>query len=126
MDFLADENFPLAATRLLRSLGHDVPAVVEDSSGAADEDVLERAVAERRVVLTFDSDYGRLIFESGFPAPPGIVYFRFNPTSPEEPAERLLELMDERDFAIPGNFTVIERDRLRQRPPPEPPPPSSS
>lgn len=115
MNFLADENFPLAATRLLRSLGHDVPAVVEDSSGASDEDVLERAVREKRVILTFDSDYGQLIFESGFSAPPAVVYFRFNPAPPEEPAERLLELMDERDFVILGNFTVIERDRLRQR-----------
>ncbi len=57
----------------------------------------------------------------GGPILPGRVYFRFNPVPPEEPAERLLELMDEPDFVVLGNFIVIEHDRLRRRTLPSPP-----
>ncbi|MGH3090642.1 MAG: hypothetical protein ACRDSJ_25465 [Rubrobacteraceae bacterium] len=39
----------------------------------------------------------------------------------EEPAERLLDLLGQPDISITGNFTVVERDRLRQRSLPLPP-----
>jgi predicted nuclease of predicted toxin-antitoxin system len=61
--FLADENYPFDAVRHLREAGHDVAAIVRDLSRASDEEILERAVREGRVVLTFDRDYGRLLYE---------------------------------------------------------------
>lgn len=63
MYFLADENYPFDAVRRLREAGHDVAAIVRDSSGASDEEILERAAREGRIVLTFDHDYGRLLYE---------------------------------------------------------------
>lgn len=119
MDFLADENFPLDAVRRLGEAGHDIVAVVRDSPGISDEEVLERAVHEDRVVLTFDRDYGRLLYGEPprrSPVPAGIVYFRFDPTPPEEPAEYLLALLERPDFSVVGKLTVVERDRVRQRP----------
>lgn len=62
MRFLADENFPLKSVYLLRQAGHDVAAIIEDSPGAKDRDILIRTGNERRVLLTFDRDYERLIF----------------------------------------------------------------
>lgn len=56
MRFLADENFPLPSVRILSAARHDVAAVVQDSPGVADETVLERAVREARILLTFDRD----------------------------------------------------------------------
>jgi len=49
----------------------------------------------------------------------GIVYFRFDPSPPEEPARYLLDLLEQPDFSIVGKLTVVERDRVRQRPFPE-------
>lgn len=115
MQFLADENFPSASTNRLREMGHDVAAVAADYPGASDEEVLTRAVAEARIVLTFDRDYGELVFRLAQPIPAGVVYLRFEVRYPEEPAERLLELLDARDFSVEGNFTVVGRDRVRQR-----------
>jgi len=45
------------------------------------------------VILTFDRDYGELIYRHRLPVPPGVVYFRYDPLSPEEPAEHLLTLL---------------------------------
>jgi predicted nuclease of predicted toxin-antitoxin system len=117
--FLADENFPLQSARLLSAAGHDVATVVLESPGAGDEQLLERAAREGRVLLTFDRDFGYLIFRRGVPAPVAVVYFRFVPRSPAEPAEYLLALLGRIASSLPGTLVVAERDRARQRPLPE-------
>lgn len=60
MRFLADENFPAAAVAGLASAGHDVAWIRTAAPGAADGDVLARAVREERILLTFDKDFGEL------------------------------------------------------------------
>ena len=60
MRFLADENFPGDAVAALRSTGHDVTWVRTAMPGSADADILETAQRERRVLLTFDRDFGEL------------------------------------------------------------------
>ena len=92
MDFIVDENFPLPSVWLLRQAGYDVVAVITDAPGSTDEDILAWAAREQWIVLTFDRDFGELIFRRRMPAPGGIVYFRFEPATPEEPAEHLLRL----------------------------------
>lgn len=115
MRFLANENFPLFSIKQLRSLGYDVAAVVEDMSGAKDAAVLTRAVVEQRVLLTFDRDYGELIYRYKMPSPVGVIYFRFDPLTPEEPAEHLLKLLALPHFTVENRFTVTDRKKVRQK-----------
>lgn len=68
-----------------------------------------------RVILTFDRDYGELIYRLRMPSPRGIIYFRYQPLTPEEPAEHLLQLLNEKSTSFSGQFTVLEREQLRQR-----------
>lgn len=116
MKFLADENFPLPSVRKLRESGHDVVAVIVDSAGAADEEILARAASEQRIVLTFDRDFGELVFRKRLPAPEGIVLFRFDPANPEEPGNYLLELVKQQGLTLAMKFTVASRRQIRQRP----------
>jgi predicted nuclease of predicted toxin-antitoxin system len=115
MLFLANENIPLKSILLLRQEGLDIAAVIEDFPGAKDLAVLERAAKEKRILLTFDRDYGELIFRKGLPAPVGVIYFRFDPLTPEEPAAQLMSLLSQPSLVIEGKFTVFERKRVRQR-----------
>lgn len=115
MRFVANENIPIRSVRLIRSAGHDVLAVVEHAPSITDADVLRWAVQEAAIVLTFDRDYGELIYRHHMPTPPGLVYFRFQPTTPDEPAIQLLELLSSVD-TLEGRFTVVERVQVRQRP----------
>ena len=62
MRFLANENFPLPSVRLLREAGHDVVSISEETPGITDSQVLSRAVSEQRIILTFDRDYGVMIY----------------------------------------------------------------
>lgn len=116
MRFLANENFPLKSVFLLRKTEYDVAAITEDSPGIKDHEVLKRAVTEQRIVLTFDRDYGELIFKKKLPVPKGVIYFRFEPVTPEEPAECLLNLLSIPDLHWEGKFTTIKREYVRQRP----------
>lgn len=116
MNFLANENFPLNSIKLLKNAGYNVASVIEDTPGAKDHDVLERAHAEKRIVMTFDRDYGELIYKHKLLAPDGVVYFRFDPSTPEEPAKILLDIIERGKTSLSGKFTVVERGRIRQRP----------
>jgi predicted nuclease of predicted toxin-antitoxin system len=115
MNFLANENFPMASIHIMRKAGFDVAAIIETSPGITDSEVLHMARQENRVILTFDRDYGELIYKSNRPTPKGVVYFRFLPSTPAEPGRKVLQLI-EKKFPLDNNFTVLERDRLRQRP----------
>ncbi len=63
MRFLLDEMLPPAASGPLRALGHDAVSVRElGLEGAPDEAVYERAVEERRVLVTENfTDFSLLV-----------------------------------------------------------------
>lgn len=115
MIFLANKNFPVVSIRLLRHAGHNGASVIEETPGEKDRNVLKRASEENRVILTFDRDYGELIYRHKVFIPAGLVYFRFNPSTPEEPAEMLLNIIEKGEVPIIGRFTIVERGRIRQR-----------
>jgi predicted nuclease of predicted toxin-antitoxin system len=114
MRFLANENFPAASVQRLRQSGHDVLYVIENFPSLEDEAVLRRARDEERLLLTFDRDYGELIFKRRLPAPPGVLFLRFDPGTPLEPAEVLLKLLSLPDVEWTGRFTVLTREQIRQ------------
>ena len=64
MQFLANENFPRKSVVYLRSAGYDVAYGSEDAPRAEDSEVIARAVLEGRIILTFDRDYGELIYRT--------------------------------------------------------------
>jgi predicted nuclease of predicted toxin-antitoxin system len=78
---LANENIPEDAIAALRAAGHDV-ACASDQPTTRDPDVLRRASAEQRILLTFDKDFGGLAFAARQPAPHGIILLRLRRRSP--------------------------------------------
>ena len=63
MNFLANENFPRPSTIILRENGLSVKSIQEDFPGISDEEVIEIASKSNLIILTFDSDYGEIIFK---------------------------------------------------------------
>lgn len=94
MRFYSNENFPLAAVRALRALGHDVLTSFEAGNAnqrITDEDVLSFATANRRAVVTTNRrDFVRLHRKSQEHA--GIVVCtQFGPDETRLLAERIDE-----------------------------------
>lgn len=74
--FLANENFPKPSTTLLREKGYTVRSIQEECPGVADIEVVRIALANNLVILTFDRDYGEIVFRYGQEKKPSIIYFR--------------------------------------------------
>jgi hypothetical protein len=60
-------------------------------------------------------DYGELVFHRPLPVPGGVLYLRFLPRSPLEPAEYLSRLIAA-GIELEGRFTTGDREQVRQRP----------
>jgi predicted nuclease of predicted toxin-antitoxin system len=113
--FLANENFPFPSIKLLRSNGFEVLSIGEEYSGISDEQVLKIAVEKKLVILTFDRDYGELIFKYMKENPPAVIYFRTKGEHPTYSGKVLIELLRKPEFKLIGFFTVIEETGIRQR-----------
>jgi len=74
--FLANENFPAEIVRFLRERGDDAAHAAETMVAAPDAEIVRAAVREDRVLLTFDRDFGELVFRFKEPPAPGVVLFR--------------------------------------------------
>ena len=72
---LANENLPTPSVQHSRNNGYDVAAVAEGKGGLTDPEVLALAVTELRWIVTFDRDYGELIFARVLAAPPAVILF---------------------------------------------------
>jgi predicted nuclease of predicted toxin-antitoxin system len=115
MRLLVNENFPMPAVKVLRGAGYDVISIAELCPGIVDSEVLAMAVKEQCWLVTFDRDYGELLFAKGHPPPPTVVLFRVQSYQPEEPAKWIMQLdQDESDYL--GKFIVYDGVTIRSRP----------
>ena len=48
--------------RWLRDQGHEVFSVFDEARGISDEEVLNKAVSENRILITVDKDFGEMIY----------------------------------------------------------------
>lgn len=114
MRFLADENFPAPALAALRDRGYDVASIAEDSAGASDELVAAICDGHERILLTFDKDFGDLVFRRGLSSGASVVLFRIAP-EPGMVVDMIHSLVETR-ILTSGVFCVVARDRVRVRP----------
>ena len=115
MFFLANENFPRPSTIILRHNGFNIKSIQEDNPGITDEEVIKIALELNLIILTFDRDYGELIFKYSKDNPPSVVFFREKGNVPEFAAMTLIRLLENPDISLSGAFTVIEDKSIRQR-----------
>jgi len=111
---LANENFPMPALQLLRDTGLDILSIAESAPGSQDEEVLAKARREGRWLLTFDRDYGELVFKRHHAPPPAIIYIRQGPYPPVQAAEMVLELIRS-PKSVEGFFVVLSGTTVRLR-----------
>ncbi|MFC1617393.1 DUF5615 family PIN-like protein [Candidatus Margulisiibacteriota bacterium] len=119
MRFLANENFPLTSIKILRKKGFAIKSISEESPGITDAEVLKRACKESLIILTYDRDYGQLIYKYNLFKPKGVIYLRPACSYPEEAAETLLVVFNKIKPVLANKFVIIDkRDEtinIRQR-----------
>lgn len=110
MRFLLDENVPFELLHGLIARGHDAVHIGQVEAQAEDVDVLARAVREEAILVTFDSDFGRLIFYERRTPPPGLIYMQARPWGAARTIRALLEVLDDAQLELSGRFVVIDQE----------------
>jgi predicted nuclease of predicted toxin-antitoxin system len=117
---LTDENIDAEVVRFLRQRGFNVRDVCEEGlRGAADVDLIRRAVAENRVIVTHDSDFGTLAVHAGEPIV-GLLFLRPGHIDPAFTIETIQAILD-RDLDVTPPFVLVARRsgmdvKIRYRP----------
>jgi predicted nuclease of predicted toxin-antitoxin system len=101
----------------LRAKGFDVEWIVESLPGADDATVLARAQSTAAVLITYDRDFGRLIFALGHRAPRNVFYSRLGRAEPNYIADRILALLAQP--ILGGHMATITREDDRLTPFPD-------
>lgn len=114
MRFVCDANVGSVIARALAADGHDVVRAIHVLPDKGDGDVLAWAVANDRILVTCDRDFGELVFLHGATPPPAIIYIRFEPPEVAEIVPRLLAILD--FDALRDHMTVIGDLRDRRSP----------
>jgi len=109
--FLADENFPRKAVESLQKKNIDIVSVSEIAPGAKNGEVARLAVKGKRVLLTFDKDFGEWVYKEGISV--GVVLFRLSHFNEQELVRLVSETLLEIKENLQEAFTVVESDRVR-------------
>ena len=112
MQFLADESCDFSVVRALRAAGHQVLAVAELSAHADDEDVLELARTQQRVLLTEDKDFGQLVWADRR-ATGGVILLRFPARARSRLGGVVVDVVKQRGEDLIGRFVVVQPGRVR-------------
>lgn len=78
MKLLADENFPYKSIFCLRDKGYNILSIGIDNPSITDFEIMKIAISEERTILTFDRDYGELIFRWNYKPEKGVIYLRLD------------------------------------------------
>ena len=112
MRFLVDECTGPAVSKWLRSEGHEVFCVFQQSRGATDDDILERAVDEDWIIITNDKDFGDKVFRDGYPHK-GIVFLRLENLRSSNKIAVLSRFLEDYAPHLSDNFIVVTEDQVR-------------
>ena len=114
MRFMVDESTGQAVAEFLRGEGHDVLVVVESLPQANDDDILQRAVTEGRIVVTNDKDFGDLVFRSGL-SHTGVVLLRLKNDGAANRVAAVRAVLERHADALSNHFIVATETHIRIR-----------
>jgi predicted nuclease of predicted toxin-antitoxin system len=116
MNFLADMGVSMSTVFALRRLSHDVVHLRDQGlMRMEDPDIVKKAQQERRIVLTFDLDFGEIMALSGS-ASPSVILFRVRNQTPRVVTPRLLQVIQKCEAQLAaGAFVTVEDSGYRLR-----------
>jgi len=112
MRFLVDECTGPNAAAWLREQGYEVFSAYEQSRGADDEVLLEKAFTENWILITNDKDFGEKVYRERRPHH-GVVFLRL---SDERAANKVLvlkRLLAQYAEQLTDRFVVVTDERVR-------------
>jgi len=114
VNILVDVSAGRAIADALLALGHDVAFVSDRDPKMPDTDILTWAVAEQRLVVTMDKDFGELVYRSG-QTHSGVLLLRLETARAPERVRVVSDIFTQYADQLVGHFSVYQDGRLRIR-----------
>ena len=115
MKLLANENFPYASIHYLKARGYDILSIGMDNPSIKDSEIMTIAINEERTILTFDRDYGELIFRYNYKPERGVIYLRLEEYDPKQPGIIIEEIILNKEIDLARALTVVDKNGIRQK-----------
>lgn len=112
MRFLVDECTGPAVAEWLRTQKHEVFSVYEEARGLGDDEVIQKAHTENRILITNDKDFGEKVYRERHPHR-GVVFLRLDDERAASKIETLRKLLENYAERLPGQFVVVTETRVR-------------
>jgi len=112
MRFLVDECVGPAVTRWLRDQSHKVFSVYEESQGASDRDILEKAYSENWILITNDKDFGEKVYREKQPHH-GVIFLRLQDERSASKIGAIEKLLDGYKDQLGNAFVVVTETQVR-------------
>lgn len=113
--FIVDECTGMAVVHFLRAQGFDVVGVSEQMPQAIDSAILVRALAEQRVVITNDKDFGDMVFRDAH-RHAGILLLRLADDRVETKVRVVAAVLARYRDKLENHFVVATEQNIRLRP----------
>lgn len=116
MKFLLDQNRSPRLAELLRNAGHDAVHTSElGLEQAEDDDVLDAAREQGRVVVSGDTDFGALLALSAETSPSVILFRARNRPSAKDQVAVIIGYLADLADDLDAGAVVVTDDRMRVR-----------
>ena len=117
MKFLADMGLARSTVAFLRARVHDAVHLRDQGlDRLSDREIVEKAVAEGRVILTHDLDFGRIVAVSGATVP-SVITFRLQDMRPAQVNRYLAKVLERFTAELEAGALVSVNERaIRVRP----------
>ena len=112
MRFLVDECTGPAVARWLREQQHDIFSVYEQARGMDDDEIVRKAFAENRILITNDKDFGEKAYRERWPHK-GIILLRLDDERAEVKIEAIRQLLRSYADRLADQFVVVTETRVR-------------
>lgn len=105
--FLLDANLSPQTAKFLRSLGFDTKSITEEKLGYfTDQEVVKLAKRQKRIIITFDLDFGEIYHEKE-KSEVGIVVLRIKDQTVESANRTLTMFLEKYQQRLEKNPTVL-------------------
>ena len=116
MRFLADMGISQSTVNLLQKKSHDIVHVRDiGMSKSSDAEIIQKAITDKRIVLTFDLDFGDIL-ATNRKALPSVIIFRTHNQTPRHVQHHLTQVLSECSTLLEkGAILIIQDKRYRIR-----------
>lgn len=112
MRLLVDECTGPAVARWLRNEAHDVFSIYDESRGMSDDDVLQKAWTDNRILITNDKDFGERVYRDHKPHH-GVIFLRLIDERAASKIAAIEKLLLSYEDQLVDSFVVVTETQVR-------------